>query len=100
MTFPKPIRFDVDTWLVRRNDPVLPNAVIRSVHAVDGDRYLLLQWDLDPAKRVLRGVHDSLEKANDLVLYDRPKNATPGIQPHPYAHGEPTTKDPQQSPAS
>jgi hypothetical protein len=81
MTFPKPIRYDVDTWLVMRTDPVLPKAVIKRVHGAGGDRYLLLQWDLDPAKRVLRGVHESLEKANELVLYDRPDNAQPGPPP-------------------
>lgn len=81
MSFPRPIRYDVDTWLVMRTDPVLPKAVIQRVHAVDGDRYLLLQWDLDPAKRVLRGVHESLEKANELVLFDMPSNAAPGSPP-------------------
>ncbi|SDT22843.1 hypothetical protein SAMN04489834_3145 [Microterricola viridarii] len=75
--FPKPIRYDADTWLVMRTDPVLPKAVIQRVHGADGDRYLLLRWGLDPAKRVLRGVHDSLQKPNELVLYDVPEGAKP-----------------------
>lgn len=73
MSLPKPIRFDVDTWLCMRTDPVLPKAVIQRVHSNDGaDRYLLMKWDLDPAKRILMGTYASLDKANDLVLFDNP----------------------------
>jgi hypothetical protein len=69
--FPKPIRVEVDLWLVMRSDPVLPKAGIQRLRDKDGtERYLLIKWDTDPAKRVLMGVHDSLEKANDMVLYD------------------------------
>ncbi len=83
MTFPKAIRYDIDTWLVMRTDPVLPKAVIQRVHATDGDRYLLHQWDLDPAKRILRGVYESLERANELVLYDKPRNLGPSASREP-----------------
>lgn len=78
MTFPKLIRYDADTWLVMRTDPVLPKAVIQRVHGVDGDRYLLIKWDTEPGKRMLVGVHEPLEKANGLVLYDNPANGKPG----------------------
>ena len=84
MAFPKPIRLDVDTWLCMRTDPVLPKAVIQRAHAVDGDKYLLFKWDLDPAKRLLMNVCESLEKANDLVRFDvketRP-DLPPGMRP-------------------
>lgn len=71
MPFPKPIRVDVDLWLVMRSDPVLPKAGIQRLRDKDGaERFLLLKWDVEPAKRVLMGVHHSLEKANDMVLYD------------------------------
>lgn len=74
MSRPKPIRYDVDTWLVMRNDPVLPKAVVQRVHHRDGgDRYLLIRWDLDPAKRELMNVVDSLERADELVRYDPPE---------------------------
>jgi hypothetical protein len=69
--FPKPIRVDVDLWLVMRSDPVIPKDRIQRLRDKDGvERYLLIKWDVDPAKRVLMGVHDSLEKANDKVLFD------------------------------
>ena len=67
---PKPIRYDVDSWLVMRNDPVIPKAVVLRVHHREGDRYLLFRWDLDPQKRHLMNVVDSLERADELVLYD------------------------------
>ena len=70
MIEPRPIRYDQDTWLVMRNDPVLPKAVIQRVHHREGDRFLLFRWDLDPQKRELMNVVASLERANDLVRYD------------------------------
>lgn len=93
MTFPKPIRYDVDTWLVMRTDPVLPKAVIKRVHGAGGDLYLLLQWDLDPAKRLLRGTYESLEKANTLVLYDRPSNVAPDAPAYQDIHGTSVPQD-------
>lgn len=81
MAFPKPIRFDADTWLCMRNDPVLPKAVIQRVHHAEGDKYLLFKWDTDPAKRMLMSVVDSLERANELVKYDPPPpNGVPPFQ--------------------
>lgn len=71
MTFPKPIRVEADLWLVMRSDASIPKAGIQRFRDRKGvEQYLLIKWDLDPAKRVLMGVHDSLEKANSLVLYD------------------------------
>ncbi|NNC10713.1 hypothetical protein HII28_02270 [Planctomonas sp. JC2975] len=94
MIEPRPIRFDVDTWIVMRNDKVLPKAVIQRVHHRQGDRYLLFRWDIDPQKRQLMNVVDSLEKANDLVLYDpTPTGVTP------FAGYPPTTvKSPRARP--
>jgi hypothetical protein len=71
MAFPKPIRYDLDTWLCMRTDPVMPKAVIQRLRDRGGvEKYLLIRWDLDPSKRALMGVYESLEKANDMVLYD------------------------------
>jgi hypothetical protein len=79
MSLPKPIRYDVNTWLVMRTDPVLPKAVIqrwRDRHGVE--KYLLVKWDLDPAKRVLMGMYESLEKANEMVRFDNPQGGPTG----------------------
>jgi hypothetical protein len=79
MTFPKPIRYDIDTWLVMRTDPVLPKALIQRLRDRSGaEKYLLIKWDLDPSKRVLMGAHESLEKANGLVLFDNPPGGPSG----------------------
>ncbi len=80
-TIPQPIRIDVDMWICMRNDPELPKAAIQRVHTPEGDRFLLYKWDLDPAKRVLRGMYDSLDKANTLVRFDPPQNAAPSAPP-------------------
>jgi len=80
VAFPKPIRYDLDTWLCMRTNEVLPKAVIQRVHGVDGDRYLLFKWDLDPGKRTLMNICESLEKANELVLFDN-KDARPNLAP-------------------
>lgn len=74
-TLPQPIRVDIDMWVCMRNDAVLPKASIQRVHTPEGDRFLLYKWDVDPAKRVLRGMHDSLDKANALVRFDPPQTA-------------------------
>lgn len=70
---PRPIRYDADTWLVMRNDAVIPKAVIQRVHGRDnsGDRFMVFAWDpLDTSKRRLMGVKESLEDANEFVKYD------------------------------
>jgi hypothetical protein len=80
-TLPQPIRVDIDMWICMRNDAVRPKASIQRVHTPEGDRFLLYKWDVDPAKRVLRGMHDSLEKANALVRFDPQEGVTPSAPP-------------------
>lgn len=81
---PKPIRYDADTWLVMRSDPVLPKAVIQRVHHREGDRYLLIKWDLDPTKRELMNVCATLDRANELVLFNNEKPEGPWSMPYAY----------------
>lgn len=73
---PKPIRYDADTWLVMRNDPAVPKAVIQRVHGRDkaGDRYMVFSWDpVDTTKRRVMGVKESLDDANEFVMFDVPQ---------------------------
>lgn len=75
MSRPRPIRFDVNTWLVMRGDPVLPKAIIERRKDRRGqDVYFVLSWDLDPGKHVLMGSKASLEDADSMVLYDVPQS--------------------------
>ena len=77
MTRPRPIRLDHDTWLVMRNDPVIPKAVIERRRDRGGaDAYFVIAWDIDPLKRVLMSVQPSLERADALVRYDVPRTAS------------------------
>jgi hypothetical protein len=70
---PRPIRYDVDTWLVMRNDPVLPAAVILRLRNPDGSEFFVaITWDLDPGKRRLVGRYRSLDDADRAVLYTVP----------------------------
>ncbi|HXH33350.1 MAG TPA: hypothetical protein VNJ54_02935 [Plantibacter sp.] len=76
MTRPRPIRLDHDTWLVMRNDPVIPKAVIERRRDKGGaDVYFVIAWDIDPLKRVLMSVQPSLERADALVRYDVPRTS-------------------------
>lgn len=71
MTRPKPIRLDHDRWAVMRDSPTLPKAIIQRVKDKGGvDRYLVIKWDLNPAEQRLMAVCDSLQRADELVLWD------------------------------
>jgi hypothetical protein len=75
---PKPIRYDIDTWLIMRGDPVLPAAIITRQHTADGHEYFrVVTWDLDPAERLLVGRRGSLLEADALVLHKHPDPVTP-----------------------
>lgn len=70
---PKPIRFDVDTWLCVRNDPVHPKAIIERRRDGRGDDvFFVLRWDPDPGARVLMGTTPTLERADLMVRWDLP----------------------------
>jgi hypothetical protein len=70
---PKPIRIDADTWIVMRNDPERPKAILeRRRDATGADVFFILAWALDPKERVLMGTRPTLGEADDFVLYDLP----------------------------
>lgn len=80
----KPIRYDADTWLCVRNDPALPKAIIRRFRdAKRGDVYLVIKWDIDPAKQVLMASAPTLERANELVRYDPTPTGREGFAGYP-----------------
>lgn len=54
-----------------RDDKVVPEGVVKGfVERRVCDQYLVLRWDLDPAKRRLMCVCESLERADELVHRD------------------------------
>ena len=79
MTLPKPIRYDQDTWLCMRDDPVLPAAIITRQQRDRREYFRVVTWALEPGERRLVGRYATLEAANDAVSYPRPQGATPPI---------------------
>jgi hypothetical protein len=70
---PKPIRYDVDTWLCMRNDPEHPKAIIQRRRDGRGeDVFFVMRWALDPAEQVLMGNAPTLERADLMVRWDLP----------------------------
>jgi hypothetical protein len=67
---PRPIRFDHDTWLIMRNSPVLPAAVIQRLRDPNGrEFFIVVSWDLDPDGRRMIGRYATLEDADSAVRY-------------------------------
>ena len=71
---PRPIRYDVNTWIVLRHDPVLPAAIITGRKTAEGIEFFrAVTWDLDPEKRLLIGRSATLGGADNLVRYNNPR---------------------------
>jgi hypothetical protein len=71
---PKPIRYDVDTWLCMRNDPEHPKAVIERRRDGRGDDvFLVSRWHISPSSRTLMGTAPTLERADLMVRWDLPQ---------------------------
>lgn len=76
MTRPRPIRFDVDTWVCVRNDPTHPKAVIHRRRDGRGeDVFFVSRWALDPSGYVLMGTAPTLERADAMVRWDLPSKS-------------------------
>jgi hypothetical protein len=68
---PRPIRYDHDTWLVMRNDPVLPAALIVRMRGPGRQEFFItIGWDLDAEQRRMIGRYPTLQEADAAVLYD------------------------------
>jgi hypothetical protein len=67
---PRPIRFDHDTWLIMRNSPVLPAAIIQRLRDPAGrEFFVVVSWDLNPDGRRMIGRYATLEDADGAVRY-------------------------------
>jgi hypothetical protein len=77
---PRPIRYDIDTWLLMRDDPVLPAAIIVRLRGPGSQEFFVaVCWDLDHEKRRMIGRYATLQNADAAVLYE---HSTP-IVPRP-----------------
>lgn len=71
MSRPAPIRLDADTWAIMRDAADHPAAIVTRITDVGGAaRFLVMQWHLDPARRRMTGIHESLKAADASVRYD------------------------------
>lgn len=88
MTVSTRIHVDRDTWLIMREFPQHPKAIVHRVTATGGDeRYLLMTWLPDPSKRRLVGIHGSLDEAEAAVPWPSPtpQNLPPNPSPEDHA---------------
>lgn len=66
-----PIQYDTDTWLIMREHPTRPKALVKRVtDRTQVEKYLLMTWDPDPAKCRLHHIYDTLEQAAQVVTWD------------------------------
>jgi hypothetical protein len=77
-----PIRISAVEWVVVRNNPRFPKAVIRRIDpGGSAEHYRVVTFELEPARRRLVGRYRTLEAANDAVPFDRPERTTPELPP-------------------
>lgn len=89
-----PIRISTDEWIVVRNNPRFPKAVIRRIDPGGAaEHYRVVTFDLDRANRRLVGRYRTLEAANDAVPYDRPERTTPDLPPRPATAAQPSARE-------
>lgn len=74
-----PIRVGVDEWVVMRNSMREPAAVIRALElGARGRRYFrVVTWAQTSTHRTLVGYFETLEQADQSVLFDQPTATTP-----------------------
>lgn len=71
MTKPAPIRLDADTWVIMRGAKDRPAAIVNRVTDTHGtSKFLVMRWELDPAKRRMHGIFPTLQAADDSVPFD------------------------------
>lgn len=58
------IQFETHKWLVMRDAPMNPKAVIERVTDSHGDaRFLVFAWDYEPTKRRMMGLYPTIQEA-------------------------------------
>ena len=73
-----PIMISVHEWVVMRNNPRYPAALIRRIDPGEvTEHFRVVSFDIDPTKRRLIGRYCTLDAANDSVLYVLPTEYQP-----------------------
>ncbi|MCU1569332.1 MAG: hypothetical protein JWR33_73 [Naasia sp.] len=75
-----PVRIGRDEWVLMRDEPRVPAAVVRLIDRGGPDEhYRVVSFDLDPARRRLIGRYTSLEAADRSVLFSPPGPYRQGV---------------------
>ncbi|WP_368497160.1 hypothetical protein [Herbiconiux sp. A18JL235] len=73
-----PIRIGRDEWVLIRDNPRYPAALVRRLHpGTPLEHYRVVTFDIDPAKRLLVGRFRTLEAADRAVRYPLPTAHVP-----------------------
>lgn len=68
-----PIRIGRDEWVLMRDDPRIPAALVRLLdRGGPNEHYRVVSFDVDPARRRLLGRYTTLLAADRSVLYALP----------------------------
>ncbi len=84
-----PVRISAHEWVIIRNNPRFPKAIIRRIDpGGPHEHYRVVTFELESKDRKLIGRYRTLEAANDAVLFDNPR---PDLPEHPgYPKWDPT----------
>ncbi|BDZ47422.1 hypothetical protein [Naasia aerilata] len=75
-----PIRIGRDEWVLMRDDPRIPAALVRLIdRGGPYEHYRVVSFDIDPARRRLLGRYTSLLAADRSVLYSLPGAYRAGV---------------------
>lgn len=74
------IQVDTETWIVMREYPQQPKAIIHRITDTGGEaRYMLMTWHAERSRRRMVGIHPELQVAIDAVPWPSTKANTPPI---------------------
>lgn len=73
-----PISVAEGEWIIMRNEPSTPRAIVRRFDEGGRSYYRAVSWALRSEDRVLIGRYASLEAADDAVLADPPQDVRHG----------------------
>lgn len=72
------ITVDADTWLIMREFPQHPKAIVHRITDTSGEeRFMVLTWLPDPAQRRMVGIYRTLSEADSAVPWPSP--STPDL---------------------
>lgn len=73
------IQVETGQWIVMRENPNLPKAIVHQVTDTGGvARFMVMVWQSNPAERRMAGIYESLQAAEASVPWTNPRPVLPG----------------------